>query len=577
MMRMRLKRFFEAIISLILAPAGVVCDYMDILTGQTAQQSTQILKRFLLGSLFVVILLRLVAASVWPVPLTVDEAQYLVWSRELQAGYYSKPPFIAWAIFIASHVCPLPSAPGQTLYLEGCVRWLQPAAVGLAAVFTYLTTRALFRSAIVAAWSAVIFALAPLAAFYSQAATTDAWLLLWWSAALWAFVRAIEAFECQRSNNSLTHRMSSNAWIWWAACGAFSGLGLLTKYSMGVFAVSALIVLAQRRLLLTSGPWLCATLALLVFSPNLFWNAQWGWPTFSHHADITIHQSHALSLSGLWEFLASQWLAFGPIVFGLFLWATFKQHPTAAYPSASLSLLLAFAWPMLLVVMAQSISSRAHANWSSPALIAMSILVAAWCLKGANAPPGKQQQGSIRLALWGTLTLNLGFSALLLSAPWWVEGAGLKGQRSGDPFVRLTGYKETALLVGQLSPLPIIASDDRKLLASLSAYLPEARVYAFNPEGLKDNHWQLQRDLSALQIGAEELPILLVQVRPIGDSPFHPRLNHFFERVEPIATRNPVLESSLYTIRLEGKASHGVAAHWVWPTPMPTHTTNKGQ
>ena len=531
----------------------------------------------LIASLASVALLRVLVGLFWPVPLAVDEAQYLVWSRELQAGYYSKPPFIAWAISMASHACPLPSEPGQTHYLEGCVRWLQPVAIGLAAVFTYLTARALFRSAIVAAWSAAIFSLAPIAAFYSQAATTDAWLLLWWSAALWAFVRAIEAPDCKRPDASSVHRMSSSAWVWWAACGAFSGLGLLTKYSMGVFAVSALVVLAQRRLLLTSGPWLCATLALLVFSPNLFWNAQWGWPTFSHHADITIHQSHALSLSGLWEFLASQWLAFGPIVFGIFLWVTIKQRSTAAPPSASLGLLLAFAWPMLLVVMAQSIGSRAHANWSSPALIAMSILVAAWCLKRVNTPPGKQQSGSNRLALWGTLTLNLCFSGLLLSAPWWVERAGLKDQRSGDPFVRLTGYKETALLVGQLSPLPIIASDDRKLLASLSAYLPKARVYAFNPEGLKDNHWQLQRNLTTLQLGTEEVPILLVQVRPIGDSPFHPRLNHFFERVEPMATRNPALESSLYTIRLEGKASHGVAAHWVWPKPMPTLSTKTGQ
>lgn len=531
----------------------------------------------LIASLVSVTLLRVLAGLFWPVPLSVDEAQYLVWSRELQAGYYSKPPFIAWSISLASHACPLPSEPGRTLYLEGCVRWLQPVAIGLAAVFTYLTAQALFRSAIVAAWSAAIFALAPLAAFYGQAATTDAWLLLWWSAALWAFVRAIEAPECQRPDASPVHRMSSSAWVWWASCGAFSGLGLLTKYSMGVFAISALVVLAQRRLLLTSGPWLCATLAILVLSPNLLWNAQWGWPTFAHHVDITIHQSHALNFSGLREFLASQWFAFGPIVFGIFLWVTIKQRSTAAHFSASLGLLLAFAWPMLLVVTAQSISSRAHANWSSPALIAMSILVAAWCLTRANAPLGRQQPGSIRLALWGTLTLNLGFSALLLSAPWWVEGAGLKGQRSGDPFVRLTGYKETALMVGQLQPLPIIASDDRKLLASLSAYLPAARVYAFNPEGFRDNHWQLQRDLNALQIGAEELPILLVQVRPIESSPPYPKPNHFFERVEPIATRNPTLASSLQTIRLEGKASHGVTALWVWPKPMPPLATRTGQ
>ena len=32
--------------------------------------------------------------------LGVDEAQYWVWSQDLSLGYYSKPPLIAWIIWI---------------------------------------------------------------------------------------------------------------------------------------------------------------------------------------------------------------------------------------------------------------------------------------------------------------------------------------------------------------------------------------------------------------------------------------------------------------------------------------------
>ena len=40
-------------------------------------------------------ILRTYLAFRTPLPLSIDEAQYLDWSRSLAAGYYSKPPMIA--------------------------------------------------------------------------------------------------------------------------------------------------------------------------------------------------------------------------------------------------------------------------------------------------------------------------------------------------------------------------------------------------------------------------------------------------------------------------------------------------
>src|SRR5678815_5129402 len=42
---------------------------------------------------------RLVALFKTPLELYPDEAQYWLWSRTLDFGYYSKPPMIAWAIW----------------------------------------------------------------------------------------------------------------------------------------------------------------------------------------------------------------------------------------------------------------------------------------------------------------------------------------------------------------------------------------------------------------------------------------------------------------------------------------------
>ena len=497
---------------------------------------SRVLTALVLG-LLALVLARVVMAWLWPVPLSVDEAQYLVWSRELQFGYYSKPPFVAWALSAATLACPGPTSASSGLFgPEGCVRWLQPLALGGAAFFVYATARALFHRAQIGVWAAVLFLLAPLVAFYSQAATTDAWLLLWWSASLWTFVRAIGPSKALGRGltlgDGLAGRSSQNQMTWWIACGIFAGLGLLTKYSMAVFAVSALIVLIQRRLLLTLGPWLCALIALLVFSPNLAWNAQWGWPTIAHHADITLRQDKGLNLVGLWNFFTAQWLTFSPLVFGMFLWGSLRRlgrnvlhrSPFEPETSQAISLLLAFTWPMLLVVMAQSALSRAHANWASPALVAMSLVVAAWWLVN-NASRGARLPKSAATGLWGSLLINLVASVALLASPWLVKEMGLTGQRANDPFVRLTGYKEVAEALAKLGSMPILASDNRKLLASLAAYLPNARVYAFNPDDLRDNHWQLQKSLGTTGLGAlgldKDQAILLIQLRTKGlpDSP----------------------------------------------------------
>ena len=151
------------------------------------------------------------------------------------------------------------------------------------------------------------------------------------------------------------------------------------------------------------------------------------------------------------------------------------------------------------------------------------------------------------IGLWGSLLINLVLSVGLLASPWLVKEMGFSGQRASDPFVRLTGYKQVAMVIAKLDPMPILASDDRKLLANLAAYLPKAQVYAFNPTGLKDNHWQLQRDLRLLAKesgpSADRLA-LLIQTRQIG-------VDHGGSIAE------------LDAIRLEGKVDLGVRASWI--------------
>jgi len=77
----------------------------------------------------------------------------------------------------------------------------------------------------------------------------------------------------------------------WLALGLVIGIGLETKYTViGLIAglVAGVLLTRLRRHLLTPWPWLGAGLALLIFLPNLIWQAQNDWPsvqyTFNHKA-----------------------------------------------------------------------------------------------------------------------------------------------------------------------------------------------------------------------------------------------------------------------------------------------------
>ena len=113
---------------------------------------------------------------------------------------------------------------------ELCVR--APAYIGLAvtAWFVFLAVARLHgpRVGFVAG---VTFATLPIVSFTSVAITTDVPLFLFWAIALYAFIRALD----------------DDRWSWWILTGLAGGLGLQSKYTMGIFAVSALAYLVWQR------------------------------------------------------------------------------------------------------------------------------------------------------------------------------------------------------------------------------------------------------------------------------------------------------------------------------------------
>src|SRR5205814_4826199 len=132
-----------------------------------------------------------------------------------------------------------------------------------------------------------------------------------WAAALYAFVRAREP----------------GGRYWWAVVGVAAGLGLLAKYAMAYWLVSALgylvLVRAERRHL--PAFLAAAGLAFLIYLPNFWWNWSHGFVSYLHVRDnaalpgagTPLHLAfHPIEFL---QFLASQFGVFGPVFFALLL------------------------------------------------------------------------------------------------------------------------------------------------------------------------------------------------------------------------------------------------------------------
>jgi 4-amino-4-deoxy-L-arabinose transferase-like glycosyltransferase len=412
---------------------------------------------------------RALALAIADLPLHFDEAQYWGWSRALAWGYYSKPPVIAVAVRAATAVC------GDG---EVCVRAPAYLGLALAAWFVFLAVRRLHgtRAGVLAA---VAFATLPAVSLGSWAMTTDAPLVLFWSIGLYCFVRALE-------RDSLG---------WWLATGLAGGLGLLSKYTMGVFAVSVAAYLLWepplRRRLLSWKLWLAALVALVVFAPNLWWNAAWGFPTFTHTAEIS-RLEHALVRPGEFAlFVVGQLAVFGPIL-GAALFAAIAAVVVGRADGRT-RLWAAFTLPLLAVVAVQALVARANLNWAAPACVAGTVLAVTFLLDRAR----------IRLLVAG-ITVN---AALGLALYHLVPAASALGlPPKFDVTLRLQGWRELGAAVRETlarHPGARLVGEDRRVIAEMMYYArpQSAGALAWGPDGRITDHYRLVANVAATKRG----------------------------------------------------------------------------
>ena len=397
------------------------------------------------------------------ITLYIDEAQYWTWAQHLDWGYFSKPPGVA-ALIAAS----------TSLFSDGMlgVKALAMLCYPLAAAACWAIAYRLYDGS-TAFWSAVAVLTLPIFAWLGLFVSTDALLTLFWTLALWTYLRALD----------------SDTWANWLLLGLFCGLGLLSKYTMLAWLGAAFLhLLAFHRTRLASPkPWLAAGLALLILSPNLYWNVVHDFPTLKHTADITVNKKAGGGLKALAEFWAAQWICFGPVLGSVAVVLLVRVKDS--WRDERTRLLLWFALPLWAIVSAQAINSNANANWAAPAFAPATIAAVAWLL----------QRGKKRLLVIG-LAINIVVVGLAYHWQQALVAVDVKNPEKFNFYKRAQGWDE---LGRQLTPLlaahpdAVLVADNRTLLAHMLYEVRELKPAAasWNPSGTPSDHYKLTTDL----------------------------------------------------------------------------------
>tara|TARA_R110002095_G_scaffold20063_2_gene22470 strand:+ start:4268 stop:5821 length:1554 start_codon:yes stop_codon:yes gene_type:complete len=428
-------------------------------------------------------LARVIALGFNPIELYADESQYWVWSLQLDWGYFSKPPMIAWLIRLMT-----------TLFGDSdfSVRLASPLLHTITASFIFLSARRLWDSR-TGFWAAAIYLTIPSMWISGAVISTDVPVMCAFSGGLYALLRLRDG----------------GGWASAAGLGLAIGLGFLSKYAMIYFALGLGIVLVidapARAALLNLRGALALLIGLALLTPNILWNAAHDFATVTHTAANANWGGDLFHPGELLEFLAGQLGIFGPALFpvlvvilGGVIWRYTQSSPEAR-------LLAAFSLPPLLTVCVEAFISRAHANWASAAYVAGTLLVASFLLRGPAWRRG---------ILYGSIAFHtaLGvFMAVTVVNPALVETFRLENSTK-----RIRAWEETAAAIseaGLAEDFSAIVFDDRNIFHQMQRYGSTAdrplRMWLrySGPVNHAEQEWPLE--------DGHPDPVLLVSHRPL--------------------------------------------------------------
>ncbi|SNZ07918.1 Dolichyl-phosphate-mannose-protein mannosyltransferase [Persephonella hydrogeniphila] len=236
--------------------------------------------------------------------LSTEEAQYWVWSKNLDIGYYSKPPLIAYMNFISTSIF------GDT---ELGVR-INAIFIGFAiGILVFVFVREIFKDEKLAFFSSVLITAVPAFQVGSYIFLTDSPLAFFWILTIYLFYRAVNEKKP----------------VLWVLTGVSAGLGFLSKFLIVLFLPPALLFLYlfKREIFRERWFYFSVLIASLFTVPVIIWNFQHDFVTFKHVFNLgEAKKEISLSKSAeyIGNYIASQIGLNSVFLFPFFFYAVYR-------------------------------------------------------------------------------------------------------------------------------------------------------------------------------------------------------------------------------------------------------------
>ena len=221
--------------------------------------------------IFLTIIIRLAVMS--NMDLIAEEAYYWNYANHLDFSYFDHPPMVAYLIKISTILF---GTNEIAVRLPGIICW------SIASYFIYRLSNEYKAGSGV--YALLMLAVLPFFFVQSIIMTPDLPLLAAWAASLYYFHQAL---------------VKDNQGAWFKI-GISFGLGMLSKYTIILLVPATLIYLLLNKSILkvlrSPSPYIASLIALIIFSPVIYWNAKHDWASFIFQSTRRFNEGFEFSL-----------------------------------------------------------------------------------------------------------------------------------------------------------------------------------------------------------------------------------------------------------------------------------------
>lgn len=413
-----------------------------------------------------------------------DEAYYWDWSRHLELSYYDHPGMTAWLIKAATLIF------GQTPI---AVRLFALICNALSGYVLWRLARRMFGET-TAAIAVAFYLFAPIFSVGGVLMVPDAPMGLAWM---------VVCLLCWRIVGE-----SDNRWRLWLAAGAILGLGLLSKYTIILLALSFVLLLMSerewRQKLAAPRFWITVGIACVLCLPIIVWNVHYSWPTLKYHLHDRQTGGGGANFNRWGQFFASQAIILSPALFLLCLgaWGYAITH----WRDRRWRFLFLLSAPTFLLFAAQALFAEFKPHWTTPAFSLLFIGAAELLRSGFGLAEGRGRRWAQTVVAFAiaviVVPLNILFYTGTLTpvipklARWFAPSA--PWEPKFDPTNDLFGWPEVAAEAERVrldwaqksgESKPFLSSSRYQLVAQL-AFVTGEQVWRVSPGSDQYSFWQ---------------------------------------------------------------------------------------